>query len=720
MRFAAILCSILIIQATVVTALCTEEQTKQYLTTGTSFGVAKKEVDYIIVVDRSGSMEGEKLDKVKIAAKSLINQLPSTDRAAIISFNYEAKINQGLTNDHEALFTSIDALRAEYSTKYSPPLILSQKEFATSSRFKGLIFLSDGKSDFSEEPEEILRITEQLAQQQVCILTIGYALNDEESPLLKAMAETGAAYGCGEHFQASEKGSELEAVFSQIYNTLSSTNVLSIHPKVTDGSFELAITSKLNGKPLPGREGDLCADEPQVAFTIFRGSEQLLTLNEPRGTFDLPEGLYTYQANAALRCNGQCNFVGKSEGKFSVGGACNPQYKELATYVTGETQTVQITKSGFVPQSISGRQGTLIVWSNQDEVPRRITSEHFNETVLPGSSYTYIIENVGTLIYADPDRNITGSVKPIHGTGTDVLLVIDESGSMKGAGIAEARLAAQKFFSLLSPVDRGALMTFSHQAYLVQDFTNDRDVLRAKTLTLRAEGATSYMSALDLTTTLRPQQQPVLIFMSDGKPTDGLIDSAYIDAVESLRNQNWCVMTVGFGEEGAQARSLLARMAGTDECAAFLYASGGKLAETFGTIYQLSHEQNDLFFTNVRVPRITTSKYAHVEVQLEAKTGKPVPGGSGICAPEATVQVRSNVDTAILSFKDGSYQGEVPVERGMQTISFVASVSAIDEPGRAFGGTHRATIISVSPILLLIIVSSLSVIIIYFLRRRRV
>src|SRR3989304_2695497 len=58
-----------------------------------------------------------------------------------------------------------------------------------------------------------------------------------------------------------------------------------------------------------------------------------------------------------------------------------------------------------------------------------------------------------------------------------VPLPVGGSGSMLGAPIQQARGAIQEFIRNLDPADQVAIMTFSNQVGLLQDFTADRKVL---------------------------------------------------------------------------------------------------------------------------------------------------------------------------------------------------------------------------------------------------
>jgi Mg-chelatase subunit ChlD len=640
-------------------------------------------------------MDGEKLETVKRAANNLIDRLGKNDRAAIISFNFETSVDQPLTYDKEALRASVNALRASFSTKYGPALRAAERAYTDDAHDKALIFLSDGKSDFSETPRELEELTRALAENDVCILTISYALGGDESEQLSMMAKVGRERGCGEHYIASEKGTELEEVFTNIRDRLSSTIVLNLEPTFNEGRYSFRFSSALNNFTVPGTSGSVCAEYPSFDMAVYNANNRIVyTTTLSNGTVPLEQGVYTYHARATLSCGGACAFSGEDEGTFTISGACNPTYPELASYVTGDTQTVRITPSGFSPRSIAARQGTPVIWNNTDIVPRRLTSAHFNTTIPPGGQFTYIIDNVGTLIFVDPDTKQELSISTISAGGSDVMLIIDESGSMKGAPIAEARAAAQDFFQTLSPADRGGLITFSQTATLVQEYTNDRKALIDAAGKLRSEAATSYLAALRLAALQRPQQRSILVFMSDGIPTDEEGIDTILAETAALRERGWCIMTVGFGEGGEQAQSVLTRMAGEDSCSGFLYASSGELTKTFGSVYQLALRGNDLRFALHNAKKITFVPTVHVTTRIETKTGQPVPGGVSACAPPASVQVRVRGSATTLEY-DGNnfYEGTLSVPPGRSRMQFSASVYSTDEPSRPLVGTYDTTIL---------------------------
>ena len=106
--------------------------------------------DVILVIDVSGSMNGNKLDKVKEDSSSLINYLLSdnNNRVALITFDSDSTILSGFTNNKTALLDYIDDLVANQSTNYNAGLLNVYEIMKTytreSNRDLTTLFLTDG------------------------------------------------------------------------------------------------------------------------------------------------------------------------------------------------------------------------------------------------------------------------------------------------------------------------------------------------------------------------------------------------------------------------------------------------------------------------------------------------------------------------------------------------------------------------------------------------
>ena len=116
----------------------------------TSLMTNNQYTDIIFVLDISGSMSGEKLDRVKSDSKELVSSLLSNhnNRAALITFDTSSQIVSELTNDKELLTNEIDNLQDTGSTNYYQALVnvdnLLQNYQKESGREMIVLFLTDG------------------------------------------------------------------------------------------------------------------------------------------------------------------------------------------------------------------------------------------------------------------------------------------------------------------------------------------------------------------------------------------------------------------------------------------------------------------------------------------------------------------------------------------------------------------------------------------------
>jgi Ca-activated chloride channel family protein len=101
------------------------------------------------------------------------------------------------------------------------------------------------------------------------------------------------------------------------------------------------------------------------------------------------------------------------------------------------------------------------------------------------------------VIGAAPDRTVRSARVP-----TDLVVVLDRSGSMGGDKIADARGAVRELIAQLGPDDRFALVTYSDEAALVLPLASGGDGVRDQWLRtidgIQADGSTNMSSALDL------------------------------------------------------------------------------------------------------------------------------------------------------------------------------------------------------------------------------
>ena len=103
-----------------------------------------------MVLDRSGSMDGQALTDLQSAATTFVQQLKTDDEAEIVSLGDNVSVDQGFTNDKTALLNAINQLSAWGGTPLFDAVWQSISDTATRTKpRKTLIVMTDGGENAS-------------------------------------------------------------------------------------------------------------------------------------------------------------------------------------------------------------------------------------------------------------------------------------------------------------------------------------------------------------------------------------------------------------------------------------------------------------------------------------------------------------------------------------------------------------------------------------------
>jgi tight adherence protein B len=101
-------------------------------------------IDVVLLLDTSGSMEGEPLAAAKTAARSFVTAMRPDDRIAVVSFSSEPRVVSELSADSAGLVAAVDSLSAGGETALHDGLIRASKAFEDNGRDRYVVVLSDG------------------------------------------------------------------------------------------------------------------------------------------------------------------------------------------------------------------------------------------------------------------------------------------------------------------------------------------------------------------------------------------------------------------------------------------------------------------------------------------------------------------------------------------------------------------------------------------------
>ncbi len=154
---------------------------------------ARKDLNLVMAIDVSGSMRGDKIDNVRVAAEQFINQMGDDDYLTIIAFATQPSVlaqHQRLGDNREGLVQIIRNLQAEGDTALYDAIgdaagIIEQTRSPETSN--AIMVLSDGQDTYSFRynfNDELMGLA---AANDTTVFTIGYG-GDANERVLESLA----------------------------------------------------------------------------------------------------------------------------------------------------------------------------------------------------------------------------------------------------------------------------------------------------------------------------------------------------------------------------------------------------------------------------------------------------------------------------------------------------------------------------------------------------
>jgi Ca-activated chloride channel family protein len=151
-----------------------------------------------VVLDRSGSMTGAKIEKARQAAMQLVDRLRPDDVFSFVIFSDEAQVIVPAQHveDKDGLKEKIESVEAQGSTALYAGVKAGAgqlEEYLSSKRINRIILLSDGLANVGPStPRDLRRLGSQLAEKDISVTTIGVG-DDYNEDLMAGLAEASDA-----------------------------------------------------------------------------------------------------------------------------------------------------------------------------------------------------------------------------------------------------------------------------------------------------------------------------------------------------------------------------------------------------------------------------------------------------------------------------------------------------------------------------------------------
>jgi uncharacterized membrane protein len=168
----------------------------------------KPSLAMVIVIDKSGSMGGLKMEMTKDASKGAIELLGPKDKIGVILFEGETFVLQEMTSgvNKAAVIDKIAGIEAGGGTVMEPAMQQALEMLQnTVAKLKHVIILTDGISS----PGDFEGIAQQMAQAKITLSTVGVG-DDADNKLLENLAKIGN----GRHY-ATEDPSNIPQIFAK-------------------------------------------------------------------------------------------------------------------------------------------------------------------------------------------------------------------------------------------------------------------------------------------------------------------------------------------------------------------------------------------------------------------------------------------------------------------------------------------------------------------------
>lgn len=240
----------------------------------------KSPINLSLVIDRSGSMSGDRIEKAREAAIMAINMLKDDDIVSVIAYSDNAYLIIPATkvkNKNAMIKIINDTIKPGGSTALFAGVskgIAEVNKFIKKNQVNRIILLSDGQANIGPSTTKELADLGQVAGKQgIAVTTIGLG-NGYNEDLMTALA----GFSDGNHAYV-ENSADLETAFVREFN-----DVMSVVAQ------EVVVTIKLQDgvKPvrLLGRDGDILGNNITVKMNQLYSNQEkyvLLEVVPPKG-----------------------------------------------------------------------------------------------------------------------------------------------------------------------------------------------------------------------------------------------------------------------------------------------------------------------------------------------------------------------------------------------------------------------------------------------------
>ena len=234
--------------------------------------IERKPTDLMIILDRSGSMSGEKIEQARAAVLQLVSQLGPQDRFSLITYSDRAEVAIPLApvdeRSHRDVAGRVAEIMADGGTNMSSGLDLAIdliERARASGRVPHVILISDGLANGGDSSlEGLSRRAQRAARGEYVLSTVGVGADFNEY-LMHALADAGTG-----NYYFLESSHDLGNVFAREFDAARTTVASGLAVQIEPGPGVHVVDAA--GYPLE-QQGNLVTFRPG---SLFAGQERRL------------------------------------------------------------------------------------------------------------------------------------------------------------------------------------------------------------------------------------------------------------------------------------------------------------------------------------------------------------------------------------------------------------------------------------------------------------
>jgi Ca-activated chloride channel family protein len=229
-------------------------------------------VNMAVVIDKSGSMSGEKIEKAKEAAIMAICRLGARDIISVVTYDTEVCVLVPATRavDKERIFCKIRRVTAGGSTALYEGVEKGAREvrkFLSENHVNRIVLLSDGLANVGPDtPEDLGRLGRHLIKKGISVTTVGLGLGYNEDLMTQLAYQSD-----GNHYFA-ENARDLARIFEKEFGKAMTVVAQDVHVKIK-------CSPGIRPVRLLGREGTIDGHNVNAFINqIYGDSEKFIIL----------------------------------------------------------------------------------------------------------------------------------------------------------------------------------------------------------------------------------------------------------------------------------------------------------------------------------------------------------------------------------------------------------------------------------------------------------